>query len=154
VAEHGQAAVIALARRAARAGRSFVAGLRDVLEVHAARALKQVAARRGQVAQLVGGTGQECLRQRRVAPPDHGVGSQVVVAHARSDAHAGVGQLLDPVGDDAPDVDEDVRPLDVQLHKVDQVGAAGQEGGLRLAGQQVDRSACVGRQFVAERPHG
>ena len=65
VAEDRVVAVLALARGAAGAGAALVAGLRDVLEVAAARALEQVAADGGEVAQLAGGAGEQRLARAR-----------------------------------------------------------------------------------------
>ena len=61
VAEDRVVAVLALARGAAGAGAALVAGLRDVLEVAAARALEQVAADGREVAQLARGAGEQRL---------------------------------------------------------------------------------------------
>jgi pantothenate kinase len=55
-AQDGQFAVIALAGRAAAARLTLVAGLGNVLEVDAARALQQVPTGGGQVAQLARST--------------------------------------------------------------------------------------------------
>ena len=101
--------MLARDRRAAAARRTLVAGHRDVLEVAAARALHQVAAGRGQVAQLARRAGQDRLGQRRIALADARVGGQIAVAHAGADADAAVLERLDPVERQPGDVDEQGR---------------------------------------------
>src|SRR5258705_459486 len=91
-AQDGQLAVVALARGAAAARRALVARLRDVLEVDAARALQQVAARRGEVAQLARGPIEYRLGEHWIALANHAIGRQITIAHQRADAHAPVGE--------------------------------------------------------------
>ena len=51
------------------------------------------------------------------------------------------------------DVDEQGGPLDAGLHQVDEVGAAAEEAGVGVGGEQGDRAGRVGRALVAELPH-
>ena len=112
---------------AAAARLALVAGLVGVVEVGAARALQQVAGGGGLVAQLARGAGQQRARQHAVVAPHALVGGQVGVAHQRADAQAALRRRLDLVERQAVDVDQVRGRLDLQLHQVEQVGAAGDE---------------------------
>ena len=52
---------------------------------------------------------------------------EVGVTHERADPDAAVRGLFDPVERKVVDVDDHLWPLDVQLHQVEQRGAAGDE---------------------------
>ena len=114
-------------RRAAAAGLAFVAWRGGVIEIEAARALQEVAARRRHVAQLLRGAGQDRAGEHGIALLDQRMVGEVGVGHERADAHAAAGCFLDRRQGQARDVDEPRRALDVPLHQVDEIGAAGDE---------------------------
>jgi hypothetical protein len=157
VPDDREVAVLALAGRAAGSGRALVARLGDVLEVRAARALEQVAADRGEVAQLPGGALEQRLREQRMAPADELAGREVAVADRRADPQAAFRRLLDPVVRQPGDVDQVGRPLDAEPHEVDEVGPAAEvhhagalgrsdgAGGLRgaLVRERLQGAACA-----------
>src|SRR5215207_8498386 len=80
-AEDGQNTVLAINRRAAGPGLAFVARCAGIVEVVAARALEEVAAGGGGVAQLRRGTGQDCAGEEWVALHDPFVVSGHRVRH-------------------------------------------------------------------------
>jgi hypothetical protein len=134
-AQDGQVAVLTRPRRAASARRPLVAWLGHVLEVRAAGALEQVAADGSRVPQLPGRPGQHGLRQHRVPGAHPRVGGQVAVAHPGADPQpaplsliAALSRVLDGVREQPGHVDEQVGGGHPELHQVDQVGPAGQEG--------------------------
>jgi hypothetical protein len=138
---------------AAAAGLALVAGLVGVVEVGAARALQQVAGGGRLVAQLARGAGQQRARQHAVVAPHALVGGQVGVAHQRADAQAafGVGSILSSA---RPLTSTRCgRRLDLQLHQVQQVGAAGDELGAGLRATAAAASAGELRAFVGEGFH-
>jgi hypothetical protein len=152
-AQDGEIAVIALQRWTPRPRHSLVARLGDVLEVQTAGALEEIATHGGHVAQLARSTVQHGAGEHRQLPSDHVVGDEVAVADAGADPDAaGVGRL-DAVEREAGDVDQQLGRLDAELHQVDQVGAAGEEGGRRGAGHRLDGSRRVGGPFVGEPSH-
>jgi hypothetical protein len=153
-AYHRMLARVAADGRAAAARLALVAGLVGVVEVRAARALQQVARGGRLVAQLARGTGQQRARQQAVVAPHAGVGGQVGVAHQRTDAQAAVGGAFDLVEAEAVDVDQVRGRLDLQLHQVEQVGAAGNEARAGQCGCRVRQPASGRRDaFVGEGPH-
>lgn len=79
-------AIVARDRGAAAAGLAFVAGNGDVLEIGAAGALQQVASGGREVAQLTRSSGQQRLRENRIAAANRPVGGEIAVAHPGSDA--------------------------------------------------------------------
>jgi hypothetical protein len=152
-ADHRMLAADALQRTAAAAGLPLVARLVGVVEVGAAGALQQIAGGRRLVAQLARSAGEQRARQHAVVAPDAIVGGEVGVANQGADAQAAIGRRLDLVEREAVDVDEVGRRFDLQLHQVEQVGAAGDELGVRVAR---DRCGGVGRRartLVGERLH-
>ncbi len=78
-------AVIAFPRGAAAARHPLVAGLGDVLEVDAARALQQVPAGGGQVAQLARSASEQGLGEQGIARANGAISRQIAVAHQRPD---------------------------------------------------------------------
>ena len=139
--------------RAAAARLALVAGRRDVLEVVAAGALQRVAAAGGHVAQLPAGARQQRLRQHGVALAHPPVGRQLAVGHRGADAQAAVAGAGDFPGGEGPDVDHQRRAGDAEPEVVDQVGPAGQEHRLGIAGDGAHRLVGVGRPGERERPH-
>ena len=96
-AEHGMQPVLAAARVAARAGLALVAGAGGVVEIGAARPLQQIAADGRGIAQLRRRAGQQRFGDGREGAREVRVMREIGVAHQRADAHAAVGQLLDPI---------------------------------------------------------
>nr|GEU28231.1 hypothetical protein [Tanacetum cinerariifolium] len=145
--DHRVLAIDATNGRASGARRALVARLVRVVEIRAARALQQVAGRGGLVAQLARCTGQQCARQHAVIAAHARVGRQVGIAHQGADAQATVCRGLDAVEGQAVDIDQVGWRLDLELHQVQQVGAAGDEaraggagdglGGVRRSGGAV-----------------
>ena len=88
----------------------------------------------GHVAQLRRGSGEDGLGENSVVAPDGGVVRDVGVAGEGAEEEASVGRGLDVGEGEAVDVDEGVGALDVELHHVDEVGAAGEDAGLRING--------------------
>ena len=126
-------AVHCSASRARRALVAAVAARRacvGLAEVRAARALQQVAAGGRHVAELRRCAGKERLRQYCVGFLHIRIPGEIRVAHHGADAEAAIGQLLDLVEREQVDIDQGLRRLHIQLHQVDQRGAAGDE--LRL----------------------
>ncbi len=138
---------------ATAARRPLVARLAHVGEVAAAGALEEVAAHGGHVAQLPGGTGQHRLGQRRVAAAHLGVRGEVAVGDGGADAQSALGRDLDAVQGEFADVDEVGGAFDAGLHQVDEVGAAAEEAGVGVGGEQGQRSGDVTGAPVAELPH-
>jgi hypothetical protein len=99
-----------------------------VVEVRAARALQQVAADGGHVAQLRRRAGQQRLAQQRIARATSAwLATSVLraIAPMRTPPSA---RRLDDVGQRQPaDVDQQQRLHDAALGQVDQVGAAAEE---------------------------
>ncbi|MNF74489.1 hypothetical protein D3C84_565230 [compost metagenome] len=89
--------------------------------------MQQVAGGARHVAQLAGGTGEEGAGKHAVVLADARVGGEVGVAHQGADSQAAFGCGFDSVQGQVVDVDQLRRRLDVQLHQVQQVGAAGDE---------------------------
>ena len=66
---------------------------------------------------------------------------EVAVPDQRTDTNAAVvRQLLDLREREPIDVDELLRPLDADLHEVDQICSATEELGLRVRGEGADRA--------------
>jgi len=159
--EDGMQPIIAAVGIAARTGLTLVASTGDVVEIGAARALQEIAADSGGVAQL-----RRCTRQKRFGYSRETAGEiavvgQIRVAHQRADAHATVGESLDPVeAGKMRDIDEAIGPADPALHQVQQVGAGGEISGTRLGGRGdgllqrrrphiIERFHATSRQFFA-----
>lgn len=158
VSENREVAVVAVAGRAAirfSPAPTLVAGLGDVLEVGAARALEQVAADGGEVAQLARGAREQRLGEHRVALTHAPVGRELGVSRGRTDPQAAVGALLDRLVQPR-DVDQAHRRLDAEAHQVDEVGASAEVADLAAGGGLGggrDRTGGVGRALVCKRPH-
>jgi hypothetical protein len=129
-AEDGVAAVDSLERRAAAARLTLVARRRDVTEVAAPRALQQVPADARHVAQLSRGAQLQRLRDHRVVLPHGGIGRDVTHPLQRTDVQTLVVQG-DAVQREPVDVHDALGGHHLELHQVDQGGAAGQERRLR-----------------------
>jgi hypothetical protein len=126
-------AVEALERAAAASGLPFVARHGRVVEVLAPRALQQVAAIGRHVAQLARGAGEDGLCQQRILLPDERVIGGVTVRREGPDGHAAA--RAHDLGQPQPgQIHELGGALDVLLHQVEEVRAAGQELRLRVRG--------------------
>ena len=79
------------------------------------------------VPQLRGGAGENRLGKDGVVPADDGVMREGGVAHGGADFQAAIRQPLDAVERKAVDVHHALRRFDVELHQIDQRGAAGEE---------------------------
>ena len=118
---------------AAGAGGAFVAWLVGIVKVGAAGALEEIACGGGHVAELAAGSGDEGAGEDGVVAADAVMGSEVGIADEGADAEAAIGGVFDFVEGEAVDVDEVRRGLDLQLHEVEQIGAAGDESGAGVA---------------------
>jgi hypothetical protein len=152
-ADDGMHAAESIQRTAATARLALVAGLVGVVKVGAAGPLQQVPCRRRLVAQLTRCAGQQGTRQHRVVAPHARVRGQVGVAHQRTDAQAAVGHRLDPVQREVVHVDQVGGRLDLELHQVQQVGAARNEA--RTGNARCGRCRFRGRRgpLIGKRLH-
>ena len=137
-AENGMHAIEPGDGGAAAAGLALITGRCGVVKVIAAGALQEIAAGRGHVTQLRRGAGEEGAAQHWIALGDQGVIGEVRIRHQRADAQAAVAGLLDGLERQARNVDQPRRPLDVFLHQIDEVGAAGDEFRLGVGRDQAD----------------
>ncbi len=133
-AENRVHSIVAVDGGAAAARLAFVAGCRRVVKVVAARALQQVATRRRHIAQLLRSTSHDRAGENRIALLHQRVIGEVGVPYERTDAQTtarGVFHLLER---QARDVDDFRRLFDMHLHQIDQIGAAGDEFRVWVAG--------------------
>ena len=78
---------------------------------------------------------------------------EIGIAHQRADAQATVGESLDGIEPvEMGDVDEAIRPADIALHQIEQIGAGGEIGSTRLSGRRDGLGHC-GRPDIIERFH-
>ena len=146
-------AVIALARGTAAARHTLVAGLGDVLEVDAARALQQVTPGGGQVTELARGAREQRLGEQGIAGANRAIGREIAVAHHCPDTHASTGERFDAVIGQAGDIDQQIRLPHPQPHMVDEVRPSGEEDPVRRLGEERDGAGGVRWAFVAEGIH-
>ena len=151
-AEDGVHAVDAADGGAARAGIALVAVGGRVVEVGAAGALQQVAADGRLVAQLAGSAGDERLGEDGVTGAHAEIGGDVGVCGLGADAQAAVGEVFGIFERQAADVDQVGGPLDLELHQIEQVGAAANEL-CAAAGHGGDGGLQVRCALVGEGPH-
>ena len=126
-AEDGMHAVDAADGGAAGAGIALVAVRGRVVEVGAAGALQQVAADGRLVAQLAGGAGDERLGEDGVAGAHAEIGGDVGVCGLGADAQSSVREVVGILQRQAADVYQVGGALDLELHQIEQVGAAADE---------------------------
>ncbi len=150
-AENRVVAVEAVDRIAAGAGRALVAARGVVVEIDAARALQDVAADGGHVADLAGRARENRARQHREARAHGAVLGDRRIACRRADHEPAVLALLDRRVQ-VRDVDERGRPLDRFAHQVDEIRAAAQVFAAGAA-DEMDRVGPVGRADIVERVH-
>ena len=94
-------------------------------------------------------------RRLRVAlTPLHGVGGEIRVADVGADAQRAIIVDLDVLQrEQVADVDQQAGFGDTELHMVDEVGATGQEGGIRVLGDGADGVLDAGGPVVLEGDH-
>ena len=151
-AEDGVNSIEPFERPAARPRFPLVARHRRVVEVLAPRALQEVPAVGGHVAELSGRASDDRLREKRVVLAYERVVGGVRVPRQGADRdaatrHLDVGQLQ------AGKVHQLVGAFDVLLHQIEEVGAAGQEVRLRVRRDRARGGVRVGRAHVLKRPH-
>jgi len=139
-------------RRTPAARRAFVAAVQRVVKVRAARALKQIAADRCLVAELARGAGEQRFGEHPVAAADAHIGGSVGIRGLGADANSAIGQVFNIPQRQAADVDEMGGPLDLELHQIEQIGAAADELGA-ASGDRGNRRARVCRAFVGKGLH-
>ena len=79
--------------------------------------------------------------KQAIVAPHARIGGEIGVAHQRADAQPALGRRLDRVERQPVHVDEVRRRFDLQLHQVEQVGAAGDELGARVRAAAAAASA-------------
>ena len=155
-AQHRVVAAKTIPCRAAGARRPFVARRRQILKVHTAGALQQVAPGGGHVAQLARRAGQQGLGHERQVLADQRMGGHVAVAHQRADAQQAVIAAADlgqrRVNQAQPADVNDLRGrAQPQPQVIDQVGAAGQKSA--VGAQPRDGIGHAGGALVGKRRH-
>ncbi|MNN24452.1 hypothetical protein D3C81_1378860 [compost metagenome] len=123
-ADDAQLPTHAVDGRATAAGLAFVAGLVGVVEIRATGALQQVAGGARHVAQLAGCAGEQGPGQHCVVFAHAHVGGEVGISDQGANAQTTVIGGFDPVQACPVDVDQVGGGLDLELHQVEQVGAA------------------------------
>ena len=139
--------------RTAAARLPLVARRARVIKIQAPGPLKQIAAGRGHVAKLRRSAGQDRIRQQRVFRSHRFVVCQIGIRHQRPDPQASAIGLVDGRQRQPGDIDQPGRPLDIVLHQVDQVGAAGDEPGGRIRPDLTDGLGDIGRAGIGEPVH-
>lgn len=152
-ADHRQLPVEATDRRATAARQALVAWLVGVVEIRATRTLQQIACGGGAVAQLPRRTCQQRTRQHGVIATHAGIGCQIGIAHQGADAQATIRCLFDGIQAQPVDIDQMRGRLDLQFHQIEQVCAASDEIGTRLARRLGRSVGGRGRTLVAKRLH-
>jgi len=153
-ADYAQLAAETTDGSAATAGLALVARHVGVVKIGASGPLKQVACRCRLVAQLSRSARQQRAAQHAIVAAHRLVGRQVSIADQRADAQSALWRRFDPVEAQMIDVDQVGRRFDLELHQVEQIGAAGNEartlhrscglGGIRNAGR-----AAIGKRLHA-----
>ena len=138
---------------AAAALLALVAGRRCVVEVAAARALQEVAARRRHIAQLLRSSGHDRAGENRIARLYLGVIGEIGVAYERSDTQAAARRVFDLLQWQPRDVDHFCRPFDIHLHQVDQIGASSDEFRVRVASDLAHRVRDIVGARITEANH-
>ena len=144
---------IAVQRRAPGTGSALVARRGAILEVRASGALQQIPRRGGEIAQLTGGSGNERLREDRVAPADQRMGGEFGVAHSRTHSHRAVLELAHFVQRQLGDIHQQLGAGDAELHVVHQVRPAREKRGVGPGADEHHRLLGIGGALVVERLH-
>ena len=134
-------------------GSRLLHGVVGVVEISAARALQEVAAGGGHVAQLLRRARLDGACKHRIALLDRRVIGEIGVAHERADAQAAAGRVFDLLKRQPRDIDQLRRTFDLHLHQVDQIGAAGDELRARIAGDLAHRVGDVGGARILKFDH-
>ena len=150
--QHGVQLCDSVQRAAAAARLALVAGLVDIHEVVAARALAQVAAGRRLVAQLLGRPGEDRAGQDGVVGAHAGVDCSGGIGGQRADAQAAAIGVRNLAEAHAVDVRQLARRFHLQLHQVEQVRAAG-DGHRILALRDLHGVGQRPGAVILERPH-
>jgi hypothetical protein len=151
-AEDGVPAVLAVDGGAAGPGRALVAGEGGVSKVPTPRALHQVAADAGHVPHLRRSAGQQRLGQGREAGPESGQLGDVAHPGQRADPRTVRADVGQPERQ-AVDVDQQRVADQAVLDPVEQLGAARDEGRVRLTGGEGDGRGDVADTGVAKGVH-
>ncbi len=138
---------------ATAAGLALVARLIGVVEIGAARSLQQIAGRSRHVAELTRRAGEQSTREQTIVAPHTLVRREICVAHQRSDAQSTFRSRFDLIEREPVDVDEMLRRFDLELHEIEQIGAAGDELGSRPALRCCRCLSRRSRTLVGERFH-
>ena len=152
-AEDGVTPIEALDGGATAARLALIAGRRRVVEVRASRALHEVAAGRRHIAELLGGAGHDRAGENRIVFLDERMIGKIGVAHERADAQPAARRIFDLPQRQPRDVDQLYRLLDIHLHQIDQIGAAGDDLCLRLGSHLPHRVGDVVSTRVLEIDH-
>ena len=134
-------------------GVAFVARRRRIVEISAARALQEVAARGGHVAQLLRGARPDGACEHRIALFDRRVIGEIGVAHERADAQAAAGRVFNLLQRQPRDIDQLRRTFDLHLHQIDQIGAAGDELRAWIAGDLAHGVRDIGGARILKLDH-
>jgi hypothetical protein len=129
-----------------------IAARGGVVEVGAAGALQQIAADGSFVVQLTRGSGQQRLGEDRVACSSVAIGGEVGIGRLGADPEPTVRLRLNRLQGQPADIDQMGRPLDLELHQVEQIGAAADVGSAGF-GRGDHRGGRVDRPLVGEGPH-
>src|SRR3954452_11538431 len=124
-AHHRVLSIEAPDSRATAARLTLIAGKVRIIEVGASRALEQIAGRCRFIAQLPRGTGNQAASEQTIVAPDSLIRGEIGIADQRTDSQAAFGRCLDPIKREVIDVYEVRRDFDLELHKIEQVRAAG-----------------------------
>ena len=151
-------------RGAARSGIALIAvAVADVAEISASRALQNVSAEGGHVSKLLAGGEPERVGDHRIVVLNLGVGRDI--RHSRQRAQPQIAAVeIDrgPCARERIDVDHGAWPHHVELHQIDQRGAAGKRldfgFGQRIVvgrsdGQRRDRGRSIRCPLICERSH-
>src|SRR5262245_51244602 len=128
--KYRMAAVVAVRGGTARPWRTFIARLTDVTEIRAARPLHEISANSRHIAKLSGSAREQRVGKERVSLANQRMMSDGAVPCQRTDSHSacrGFSYLLEGK---AVHVDQLRRSFHVQLHEIDQAGAAGDKPAL------------------------
>ena len=139
-------------RAAAATGLALVARLVDIHEIEAPRALAQIAAGGGLVAQLLRRPGQDRPREHGIVRADPRMHCGRRIGGQRADAQPAIIGVLDLRKSHPVDVRQLPGGFDLQLHQVEQIGPAGYCSGFGF-GEHLRRICQRSRAAVLEGPH-
>src|SRR6266487_2403802 len=131
---------------------TLVTGESWITEVRATRTLKQVAADCCNIAQLLRGTEQECLRDQRIAVTDNWLVCHLVHRRQSTNAHTAVRHLNASQGKPC-DIDKKVGCEDVVFHQIKQCRATRNVPGLGVSRKECDGCFHFFCKRIAKRLH-